>query len=314
MSEHSSALDWFTAYQDGVVTRRQVLSGGLTADALRHRIKRAGAWQRLLPGIYLTSTGQPTRQQLEIAAVLFAGPDSVITGPAAMPVYKIQIPQTSQVDVLVPAGRKRTSCGYVAVHRTRRMPQSVTCDGPLRFAPAARAVADAVRSLASLSDARAAVASAVQKNRCSIAELTAELQEGPVRGSARLRAILAEVRDGIRSVPEGDFRKLILQSGLPVPQFNATLYLHDKFLATVDAWWAESGVAVEIDSREWHLGPDDWEATMRRDRRLTAAGIRVLHVSPRQLRTEADRIVGDIVAALRTGQPVPGIITVRAAA
>ena len=308
------ALDWFTAYQDGVLTRRQVLSSGVTAGALRHRIKPGGPWQRLLPGTYLTSTGQPTRQQLEIAAVLFAGPDSLITGPAAMGNYKIQTPLTDQVDVLVPAVRKRTSCGYVAVHRTRRMPLSATCDGPLRFAPAARAVADAVRSLASLSDARALVASAVQKNRCSITELTAELQEGPVRGSARLRAILAEVQDGIRSVPEGDFRKLILQSKLPVAQFNATLYVHGKFLATVDAWWAESGVAVEIDSREWHLGPDDWEATMRRDRKLTAAGILVLHVSPRQLRTEPDRIISDVAAALRTGQPVNGIIAVPAAA
>jgi hypothetical protein len=314
MSAHNRALDWFTAYQDGVLTRSQVLSSGVTAGALRHRIRPGGPWQRLLPGVYLTSTGQPTRQQLDIAAVLFAGPDSVITGLAAMRNYKIQIPETDQVDVLVPAVRKRTSCGYVAVHRSRRMPRSATFDGPLRFAPAGRAVADAVRSLAGLSDARAVVASAVQKNRCSIAELAAELQEGPVRGSARLRTILAEVRDGIRSVPEGDFRKLILQSKLPVPQFNATLYLHGKFLATVDAWWAESGVAVEIDSREWHLGPDDWEATMRRDRRLTAAGIRVLHVSPRQQRTEPDRIVGDIAAALRTGQPVDGIITVPAAA
>jgi len=314
MSAHNRALDWFTAYQDGVLTRRQVLSSGVTAGALRHRIKPGGPWQRLLPGTYLTTTGQPTRRQLAIAAVLFAGADSLITGPAAMGNYKIQIPQTDQVDVLVPAARKRTSCDYVAIHRTRRMPRSATCDGPLRFAPTARAVADAVRSLASLSDARALVASAVQKNRCSIAELTAELEEGPIRGSARLRAILAEVQDGIRSVPEGDFRKLILQSKLPAAQFNATLYLHGKFLATVDAWWAECGVAVEIDSREWHLSPDDWEATMRRGRTLTAAGIRVLHVSPRQLRTEPDRIVSDIAAALRTGQPVNGIITVPAAA
>jgi hypothetical protein len=314
MSAQNRALDWFSAYQDGVLTRRQVLSSGVTAGALRHRIKPGGPWQRLLPGTYLTSTGQPTRQQLEVAAVLFAGPDSLITGPAAMGNYKIQVPQTDQVDVLVPAVRKRTSCGYVAVHRTRRMPRSATCDGPLRFAPPARAVADAVRSVASFSDARALVASAVQKNRCSIAELAAELREGPVRGSARLREILAEVQDGIRSVPEGDFRKLILQSKLPVPQFNATLCLHGRFLATVDAWWVESGVVVEIDSREWHLAPDDWEATMRRDRRLTAAGIRVLHISPRQLRTEPDRIVGDIAAALRTGQPVAGIITVPVAA
>jgi hypothetical protein len=313
MTPRGSGLDWFAAYQDGVLSRHQVLSE-LSADALRHRIRPGGPWQRLLPGIYLTVTGQPTLRQLEIGALLFAGPDSAITGTAALRICKIRVPETSRVSVLVPADRKRTNCGYVTIHRTRRMPLRVTCDGPLRFAPAARAVADAVPSLASLADARAVVAGAVQNNRCSIAELTAELREGPVRGSARLRAILAEVRDGVRSVPEGDFRGLIIESGLPVALFNASLYLHDRFLATVDAWWPESGVAVEIDSREWHLAPESWEYTMDRHRRLTAAGIRTLHLSPRELRAEPAKLIDQIGNALRTGRPVAGVITVPAAA
>jgi hypothetical protein len=122
------------------------------------------------------------------------------------------------------------------------------------------------------------------------------------------------IGEGIRSPAEGDLRDLISRSKLPQPLFNASLCLDGRLLARPDAWWPDYGVAVEVDSREWHLTPDDWEATMRRHRRLTAAGIRVLHVSPRQLRTEPDRIVGDIAAALRTGRPVAGIITVPAAA
>ena len=38
--------------------------------------------------------------------------------------------------------------------------------------------------------------------------------------------------------------------------FNARLLTADgDFIASPDAWWSREGVAVEIDSREWHLNP-----------------------------------------------------------
>jgi hypothetical protein len=302
------------ANQRGVAARAQVLSWGLTAEGVRYRIRSGGPWQRLLPGVYLTVTGQPTGEQLQIAAMLHAGPDGVITGPTALRNYGIRAPETGEVDVLVPAGRKRRSCGYVVIRRTRRMPASVTVDGPLGFAPPQRAVADTVRGLGELSDARAVVASAVQQGRCTVQQLQAELREGPIRGSAQLRSVLAEVVDGIRSVPEAEFRDLIRKSGLPLPLYNPRIYLGTKLLAVPDAWWPDAGVVAEVDSAEWHLSPADWEHTMRRDRRLAAVGIVVLHFSPRQLRTEPKRLLHDIAAALRAGRPIPGITTRRSAA
>jgi very-short-patch-repair endonuclease len=311
-----AAVAWLAGYQHGVLSRTQIISAGATDDWLRHRIRLGGPWQRMLPGIYLTTTGQPTRDQLQIAAALFAGPESVITGWAALRNYRIRVPETRLVDVLVPADRKRTSCKYVLVHRTCRMPLSVTCDGPMRFAPVARAVADTVRGQRhlKLSDARAVVAGAVQKGLCTAQDLAVELADGPVQGSAQLRSILVEVLDGIRSPAEADFRDLIRKSGLPQPMFNPRLMLDGKLVAKPDAWWPEAALAVEIDSREWHLGPDDWEQTMRRHDRLIAVGIRVLHFSPRQVRTEPARILRDIADALRSGHPVAGLITLPAAA
>ena len=32
----------------------------------------------------------------------------------------------------------------------------------------------------------------------------------------------------------------------------------ETFLARPDAWWLKAGVVVEVDSREWHLSPEDW--------------------------------------------------------
>ncbi|MBO0831977.1 MAG: type IV toxin-antitoxin system AbiEi family antitoxin domain-containing protein [Actinobacteria bacterium] len=295
--------------QRGVISRSQAFEFGISATALKHRLRRGGPWQRLLPGVYLTVTGTPTWEQLQTAALLHAGADSLITGPAALRNYGIRGPGSRVIDVLVPAERQATSQRFVAIHRTRRLPQTVSVDWTLRFAPPERAVADTVRQLTALNDARAVVASAVQQQHCTIEQLAAELRAGPIRHSARLRLVLAEVIDGIRSPAEAEFRQLITRSSLPQPLFNPKLFLGETFLAQPDAWWPDHGVAVEVDSREWHLLPAHWEHTMARDRRMAAAGINALHVSPRQVRDESADVLSEIEAALLAGRPLPAITT-----
>lgn len=305
-------MTWLLAYQHGVLSREQASRLGMTDGSIRHRIRRDGPWQRLLPGVYLTATGHPTWEQLQVAALLFAGADSLITGPAALLNYKIAKVTPDLVDVLVPLSRERTSPGFVVVHRTRRMPTEEVCDGPVRYAPAARAVADTVRWTPDkdLAATRAVVAGAVQQGRCRISDLAAELRAGPIRGSATLRTVLAEVIDGIRSPAEADLRALIRASGLPQPLYNPKLYLPDgTFLAQPDAWWPDHGVAAEVDSREWHLLPADWENTMARSARMAAAGIVVLHFSPRQQRDDPADVIGKIAGALKAGRPLPAITT-----
>ncbi len=241
-----------------------------------------------------------------MAAMLYAGPGSVVTGLAALRGQEIRAPATELVDVLVPATHRGTSRDFAVLHRTSRMPSREMCDLALRYAPPSRAVADAVRDL-EVADARAVVAWTVQRRKCTVAHLAAELAAGPVRGSIRLRMVLAEVADGIRSAAEADFRDLILSSHLPVPMFNPVLRLNGEFLAQPDAWWPAAGVAAEVDSREWHLLPEHWEKTLARGRRMAAAGIGHLHFSPRELRDDPDGLVAQIDGALRRGRRLSGI-------
>jgi hypothetical protein len=305
--------EWLQHSQRGVLCRAQVLSLGVTTEGLRHRIRAGGPWQRLLPGVYLTVTGEPTQTQREVAALLYVGQPSIITGPAVLRRHGIRGPAATAVDVLVPAGCGRASREFVVTHRTRSMPRSWTVDLALRYAVPQRAVVDTVSALTDLAQARTVVASAVQQHCCTIDQIAAELRQRH-NGGALLRAVLAEVADGTRSAPEGDLRDLIISSGLPVPFYNPTLFLDGKFLACPDAWWPDKAVAVEVDSREFHLLPDDWEQTMRRHRRMFAAGLSVLHVSPRQLRTEPRQVLTDIAEALRAGRPAPRVTMRRAVA
>ena len=67
------------AYQHQLITRRQALERGMTARALQYRLRTGGPWQRLLPGVFLTVTGTPTSRQLDVAALLYGGPSSLLT-------------------------------------------------------------------------------------------------------------------------------------------------------------------------------------------------------------------------------------------
>lgn len=300
--------------QNSLLTRRQALDAGVHPNVVRRRIRPGGRWQELLPGVYLAVTGTPTRDQRDLAAVLYGGPGATLTGHAALARHGMR-KRSHDVDVLIPATRHRQSTGFVVVHRTRRLPAHVCYEGAIQFALPARAVADAVRGSHDLADVRAIVASAVQSRRCTIEQLEEELRDGPMHGSALFRAALSEVNQGARSGPEGMLLRLITRARLPKPELNARLYVGDELIARPDAWWPEFGVAVEVESKEWHLLPADWERTMRRNARLGALGIQVLQFSPRQIRDEPAEVVGIIRGAIerRRGQRPPAIRTLPAA-
>ena len=295
--------------QFGVITRRQALACGLNRDTLHRRTRAGGPWQRLLPGVYLMVSGTPTHDQRDLAALLYAGPGSMLTGAAALRRHGVRAPRSGTIDVLVPGRRRRHSTGFVTIHLTMRMPPQICYLGSVEYVPVARAVADAARGLRDLPEIRAIVASAVQSRQCTVGQLGQELCRGPVRGSALLRQALAEVADGVRSASEADLRVLIRGGRLPMPMFNARLYCGNELLAVPDAWWPDVALAAEADSREWHLTPEDWERTMRRHARMTALGLLVLHFTPRQIRYEPDQVLSTIRVALesRRGQPVPRI-------
>ena len=286
-----------------VITREQAVTVGVTRHALRHRLRSGGPWQGLLPGVYLATTGTPTPIQQEMAAMLYAGPDSVVTGLAAVRQHHIRGPVTELVDVLVPASRRRRDADFVRLHRTTHLPTRVWQLGPLRYALPARAVADAVRDLTSLRDVRAMVADAVQRSHCRVRDLSTELNAGPSVGSKLFREDLTDVPDGIRSAAEGDLKDLLTKAGLPMPLFNAAIYDGDgTFIARPDAWWPERGVALEVDSHEWHLSPHDHTRTLERQRRMGKHGIVVLPFTPREIRTQPADVINTIRHALETGR------------
>src|SRR6202044_946265 len=94
--------------QFSVASRGQLLSLGMKDTAMQWRVRPGGPWQALLPGVYLGLTGAPNLPQKQMAALLYAGAGSLITGPAALMHHGLRSPgMLETVDVLVPAGRRR---------------------------------------------------------------------------------------------------------------------------------------------------------------------------------------------------------------
>lgn len=292
-------------FQHQVITRAQALECGLPHASVDRRTAPGGPWQKLLPGTYLTVTGMPSAEQYQVAALLYAGPDSVITGPAAIRLHRLRSPGPNSIDVLVPWTAKRQSIGFVRIHRTRRMPRFYWT-GPIRFATAGRAVADAAHGFTALDDARAVVAEAVQRRACTVAEIATELEEGSRRDTRHLRIALAEVSAGARSVAETRFLNRVRGSDLPKPEFNVQLVAADgTLIAEVDAWWADAGVAAEVDSQEYHFYRSDWLRTEARHGRMLKYGIFPHHFAPSRIESDWAGIYGELKSSIEMGLQRP---------
>ena len=291
--------------QHQVISRSQALACGLPRSTVTSWCQPQGKWQRLLPGVYLTQTGKPSPEQRLMAALLYAGPRSVITGSAALRVYRLRSPGPDVIDVLVPQAARRQSVAFVRVHRTRRLPR-VYRSGAVRYAAPARSVADAAQLLTSVDDVRAVVAEAIQKQACSLAQLGLELKEAGTRDTGRLRTALSDVRAGSRSVAETRFRERVENSSLPSPRYNVFLRSADGIdIGEVDAWWADAGVSVEIDSQEYHFYRADWLRTEAKRSRLLKHGVFPHNIAPVRVDRDWDAICAELRSSLEKGRQRP---------
>ncbi|MGK3203014.1 hypothetical protein [Amycolatopsis sp. MEPSY49] len=266
-----------------------------------------GPWQRLLPGVVLLRTGEPTRRQLVEGALVYSGDQAVITGleSCRRQGLKRDAHAGEPIHLLLPSHLKTTSSGYVLVERTRRMPVPVRSDG-LPLAPAVRAVLDECRRLRERPPIRALLAEVVQQLRLDPGELSAELELGSRRGTALPRAVLKEIENGARSAAEAEAMGVWRRSGLPEPVWNFGIHdEHGRYIATPDAWFDDVALAWEIDSCEFHFGRPGYATTLARNNRYAAAGIALVQTLPSRLRTQPAAVVEDLVSAYRSAAARP---------
>jgi hypothetical protein len=284
--------------QLGLLTRAQCQEAGLTVAELRWATGRTT--RVVVRGVLALFTGALSDQQRLVAAALYAGPDAHLSGLSAVRWLGLgDVPDDRRVRFLVPANRSLRSSGFVVVRRTTRPDPHPWSRGLLQVSPPARALVDAAREVRHPRTVRDLIISAVQRRCVRADQLLAEVEAGPMRGSAVVRRAVADAQAGAWSVPEMDLLQAVSRSRIlprvwPNPQLTAS---DGTRLPSPDAWIDEVGLAIQMHSREYHLRDDDWEATVQGDTLLGEHGVPVIALTPRGFASDPGGVVGRLERA-----------------
>ena len=283
--------------QHGVLSATQAVSCGLSRETMRRRVLR-GLWQRPVPGVYALQSGPPSRLQWLIAAQLYAGEGSVLTGRAALSVYGLEVggppdplgdpAAADHLHALVPHRTRRQNVARLRITRTTMVPKP-TRFGVLRVAPLARCVLDSCLAAVEDGDARsidAIVTVALTDGRVRLTELEYELGRAPRRHSGPLRTEIARSKAHRRATAARRLLEEIRVSGPHGALPDVAIYLGRARVAQAAAIWPNRAVAAVVDAPE------------REIRALIALGFAVVQVVPQRAEEDPAGVLRQISSAL----------------
>ncbi|NYI44286.1 hypothetical protein BJ993_001366 [Nocardioides aromaticivorans] len=212
-------IERILADQDGVVSRRQALAAGLSANDVRRRLRRR-EWAVIHDGVYVDHTGPLTWRQRAWAAVLACWPAALADASARRAHEgpgRHGVDGRAEIQIVVDHRRKVRQPPGVDVRRIRRFEQVVQWNlGPLRMR-----YDDAILSIAD-NAATDLAAIAVLADACGGRRTTADRLIVALRGTARLHRrewlaqVLNDVAEGTCSVLEhGYLTRVERPHGLP---------------------------------------------------------------------------------------------------
>jgi very-short-patch-repair endonuclease len=291
-SHHDRAIADLADQQHGVVATWQLIAIGLGEGAIRYR-EKVGRLHRKYRGVYAVGHRNLTRHGHRMAAVLAYGPDAVLSHRSAAAHWGIG--QASyKTDVTTPTSRR--SRKTIRAHAARLHRRDRTIHDRIPITSVARTILDLAAQL-SKDQLTYLVEEADRKQRLDLRKLGSAMARRPhAAGTRRLNEVLAAYRGpaDTRSRLERDFRKLIAKAGLPEPQFNVLVAG-----LTVDAYWPQWKLVVELDGEPYHANPSKFETDRIRDATLQKVDLRVLRVTGDRLDNTPGAVLADVRALRR---------------
>jgi hypothetical protein len=250
-------LNALLSAQDQILHRRQAYPLGIRPDGIAHREQYDG-WQEILRNVFICHPGEPSHRQRLVAALLYPGADAAVDADDACVFHGVRAlrPSDDVVRVVAPPLSAARSHAFVVVRRTRAEFDVLRTD-LLRYAdPATAAIAsarlrrDSRRVLAILSDV-------VQRRITTLDALVRAHIRASTRNARLTDLALTQLRGGVRSVGEADFRLLAEASPvLPPLLYNSLLRLPDGRLISPDALAVDAGLVHEVNGRSAHERED----------------------------------------------------------
>lgn len=248
----------------GVVTRRALLAAGVSKAEIEHRLG-TGSLLREYKGIYRVGHRAPNVEARYLAAVLACGDSAVLIGPAAGRLYELTRGLFPEPHV---AARTERRIRGIRTRRVRELDQRdvTTCRG-IPITTVARTLVDMAGQLAASELARA-VHEAGVRYHTSARQIREALGRKPnAPGARKLRWVVDGDEPVLLSRLESRFRRLLRESGLPLPATN-----RKQGSGYVDCRWENPPLTVELDSYRFHNSRHAWEQDRRREREARARG------------------------------------------
>lgn len=284
--------------QDGVLSRAQALTAGLTDGVIRSWV-RGGRWRALGRGVYVTFTGPLPRQSQLWAAVLQAGSGAMLSHQSAAEADHLTDVPSSPIHVTVPGGRRVDPIPSVIVHSSTRAGQR---RDPLVEPPRTRVeetvldLADAARTF---EEAFGWICRAVAGRFTTTQRLRAALAERPrVHRRVGLEIALADVEQGVHSVLELLYLRIERVHGLPRASRQARVVRGSRTLYR-DCFYEDYRVVVELDGRVAHPAETAWR-DMRRDNAGAEQGVLTLRYGYADLTERPCQVAAQVAAVLQS--------------
>jgi hypothetical protein len=257
--------------QHGVVSRAQLLSAGVTARQIEWRLRRKRL-HRVHLGVYAVGHRALSHLGLWMAAVLAAGEGAVLSHWSAASLWRMRPGRGPRSHVTSP--RERRNRPSITFHFSALPPDEITIEQGIPVTTPARTQLDLAPLLPSPTLARMIDAAGT----CAGTTLATLCERYPGRaGVPKLTKIVASSRPMTRSDLEAELLDAMERAGLPRPLVNAVV---EGFEA--DFAWPQHGVIAELDTYVTHGSPLAFERDRERDRKLTAAGWRVVRMTDRR--------------------------------
>ena len=290
-----------------MLTRQQLRDLGVPHAIVRSRF-RAGAWQRVFPGVYVIFSGPLPFVSRVWAAVLYAGPDACASHLTAAFLAGLHDRAPAIVDISIRHGHRLSRLAGLRIHQSRRLDDA---RHPVRQPPQTR-VEDTVLDLADQATTTEPVIDIVLRVCQRRLTTPARLRER-ARARTRLRwrrlidDLLEDVLAGVLTpLEQRYFRDVERAHGLPRGERNSAdgpvgrrRYRDVRYLR-----WR---LVVELDGRAAHP-PDERERDDLRDNELVEAeGASTLRYGWRSVAAVPCRTAGQVARVLRsagwTGKP-----------
>jgi very-short-patch-repair endonuclease len=289
-------IERLAASRFGVVSRAQLMSLGLGAEAIRHRL-RSGRLRQVHRGVYAVGPAPLTREGRWTAAVLACGDEAVLSHLSAAALWGIRPADPAVIDISLASRGKRSRQG-IRVHRPSCLDtEDTTCRHGIPVTTVARTLIDLAVVLGARSRERL-LDEAEYLKLLDPGELQAALERNRTRtGASRLEATLRCHEPGTtrtRSALEEAFLLLVRRAALPQPEVNARLGPW-----TVDFLWRERRLVVETDGGRSHDRARQRERDSARDAWLVANHYRPLRLTWPQVTERPEEVLAALEAATR---------------